>query len=333
LKVLFILFAINSKWWPIHAFGNSYLTFNSSVVYDDNIFRYSRRDLSDFENGKNPERFPFSTVDDLILRLTTTFLHPGKVRYSIRVGQNNFLRNPDKDYLRLVFSAKFHTFVLRLSYIPRYLLRYYPDIDTPSGDYKACRYSYNSLRLGFERSLTRSVSLKITGSLFGYHYSPSFTEYSNRGYSGEVSLNLKRRTFFFSLGGFYERSLAKATDQPGETPETSEDPDISYWRWGTKLSLTKKLGSFRITLSYRYRYKDFIERKKLQWIVDPFHRDRIDRDHRIYLRVSYPINRRISLYLRGLYELRNVESPYWEQIYEIKDYKRKVFYFGLNSLL
>ena len=95
----------------------------------------------------------------------------------------------------------------------------------------------------------------------------------------------------------------------------------------------RKVGDLVLTLSYKYRYRDFLERKQFDWPVDSLHWGRTDRDHRVYIQLSYPLNRRISIYLKGLYEWRKVNSPYWEQIYEIKDYKRKVLYLGLNSLI
>lgn len=333
LFLLSLLLGTPKGWWPIHALGNGYLSFWTSFIYDDNIFRYSKKDLSEFEAGKNPEKYPFLTTDDFITRLTAALSYPGKFSFGLRVTENSFLKNVEKDYINLGVwvSAKGASFEFKK--IPRFLLRYYPDFESPQNEYKACRYNLNLLRASYDFRFS-PFQLRLLGELSGLHYSPPFMEYDTKGKKGTITLTYRKITSTFSITGFYERTLARAWDQKGEVPETSDDPDISYKRWGVEAKFAQSLKNLPLEFgfSYRWRYKKFTSRKIIPEL-DPFHIGRKDRDYRVKLETRYRLNRRIFLFLRGTIEKRWVSSPYKSFIYEIKDYKRHIFSIGFRSIL
>ncbi len=330
-----LLFSEPKGWWPIHAFPKGFLYLRTSFIYDDNIFKYSREDLNKFESGLEPERFPFNTTDDLISRFTVGFSFPGKVPFGLRLTQNNYLRNPEKDYLSFATWMKWRRWGIEFKKIPRYLLRYYPDIDSPHKEYRACTYNLNQIGFSLEPSIGK-VSLKVAGEFKGLHYSPFFREYDTKGMKGTLGLSLRRRYFKTYLEGSYERALSRAYDEEFETPETSDDPDISYKRWAVEFGIKKRLKGIPLSFgfSFRWRYKRFVPRaEKSSDFIDYYHLGRKDWDTRYVFGSNYRLNVRVSLFIEGLWEKRWVKSPYKPLIYEIKDYTRKRISVGLRVVI
>jgi len=336
LILVFFLISSQKGWWPIHAFGRSYLYFRTTFIYDDNIFRYSDRDLKDFKGGKNPERYPFLTRDDLVTRLTAGFSYPGELSFGFRVTGNSYLMNAEKSYLSFGTWLKWRGGRLELKKIPHFLLRYYPDIDSPDSEYRACRFNMNLLKVSLEFPLYW-IKATISGELSGLHYSPAFKEYDTKGKKGILGVSYKRKFFEATLKSSYERTIARAYDEEGETPEISDDPDISYKRWTILGEIKRRFESIPIELgvSLRWRYKKFVPRieKRSEDYFDYYHRGRKDKDVRATLETTYKLNRRISLFVEGAYEKRWVKSPYEKLIFEIKDYKRKIISIGLRATL
>ena len=279
-----------------------------------------------------PTGSPHRTRDDLHttlgITLTRSWGKGKKLRLILR--NHTYALNPQKSYtfFRLEGEAQKGPIRLRLyGYgIPAYLVRYFPELDSTPVRWRPAYYRSTAIGAYGRWRVGRRLWLTLEGRGKWWDYVPQFNEYDTWALWGQIRMSVSRA----GVGLGVERAWARATDEPGETPLTSDDPDYSYVAY-------EGVGWLRL----RERPEIMAEGYgRLRWFVtakpferDPYHVGRKDRDFRLTLRIRIPVNRRLSLSGRYRLELRRTTSPAFPEIFEVKSYNRHRFSLGFQALL
>ncbi len=309
-----LLALITSGWWPIHPLPGLRATFVCDFTYDSNPFRYSPWELQEFEKGLKPHKYPIETRDDLIVKTGLSISYEAEnLKLKLKILNSGFMRNREKSSLNFKFLAKRDPVYLELKFLPKFLIRYYPDWDS-GGSYLPCYYSEKGGEFGL-LPLKTPVRLTVYGFYFARKYPDYFTEYDTKLYGFGIRLRKKLRNwspkFFYS----FEVANAKGYDEPGEARETSDDSDISYKRHSVTFGVERNWSLFDFSTTYTFRRKCFTGN-------DLWHRDRVDTDHRLDIIAGKSLSRRLEVRIGYRLEKRNTSSPYSSTIEEIKNYTR-----------
>ena len=318
--VLLILFS-QANWWPIHSIKGVIVEEEVSLIYDSNPFKYSPDDLRDFENGLKGYRFPIRTSDDLAIKFNVLMRGNGGLKWRIGFMSQVYTINGEKSFLRFSLSIQKGRFSIYYFYLPRFLIRYYPDPDSGNRAYLPCLYQEHRLNIGFNFPL----DFRLQGGGGYRDYVKNFNEYDGAFFSIKLlspSIKLMKNSVVLSY--MFEDYEARATDEPGEKASFSDDPDISYFRHSGEIILRRKFNflkrELRTLLKYRYRRMIFTTDKN--FLEDPYHSGRVDQDHRIKCDFDITINRRLAL-IFGIYFIwRDVSSDALPVIDEVKNYNR-----------
>lgn len=319
-------------WWPIHLAPGTTLEVESWAEYDDNLFRYSPETLREFEAGIKPYRFPHRTRDDLHttvgVSLRRSFGRGRLFRFTLR--SHTYALNPQKSYTFYRFDGRFARgearFALYGYLIPAYLVRYFPELDSTPLRWRPALYRASALGLYGQWPVGEALTLRLEGRGKWWDYVAQFNEYDTWALWGRVRLAGRRA----GIGLGAERAWARATDQPGENPLTSDDPDYSYQAYEGE-GWVRLWNKPEITLRGYLRLRQFVTRKP--FALDPYHAGRKDRDYRVSLTAALPLNRRLQVLVRYRLELRRTTSPALPQIFEVKDYTRHRLALGTHILL
>ncbi len=315
------------------------LTWSSS--YQDNILKYSRRDLDRFENHTELYPSEITTADDWIntfgLRAYTDLNLGRKVKlrpyYSFRISRYsvNQIANYQSHYLLARFSHRYRVyFYLQYYYLPGYYLRVYKDRNLD--EYHSCDFD---LHRPTARLRYRLPPYEIEGG-FGreyIYYNGYFTEYDSE--ANFYNLEGSYTTPFnldISLGYEYKESdnvgfVADEQMASSSPIEDTEYGDSSYeenrfnvtalYPLPIESSLNWQLG---IEFERRLRYYQ----SSLPLNQDPFHAGRKDRRDIIATKVSLSATKAVSLEFKFTYDLRRTESPE-SVVRDIKNYDRRTF--------
>jgi hypothetical protein len=312
-----------------------------SSVYDDNILKYSPRDLDRFEN--NTESYPseVTTTDDWIntfgLRLYHTFKLNRSFRfrpyYSGRLSlySVNNIKNVQYHYLMARFDYRYRIYLyLQYSYMPGYYLRVYKDRDL--NEYHGCEYDMSrpAVRIRY-----RLKSLSIEGMLareYSY-YNEYFTEYDAEanlwGLTGSYDLPVGLDV---SLGYVYKNSDNIGFNQvtittPDPTEEDTEYGDSSYEEDHYRFSLDYALpveNEWGWSIGFDYKRYNRYYQSQLPYELDKFHTGRKDRRDVIEPHVSFSPSSNVDLEFGFTYDQRRTESidPI---VASIKNYIRRTY--------
>ncbi len=293
--------------------------------YDSNPFKYSAEDLLAFRRGEDPERFPIRSADDLQLAASLGLRR--RHRLSGRRGETYFrakLRgytsNWEGSYGVFVAGAEQGFWPggglgLELTWMPNYLVRYYPD---PRDDgYVACRFAEYLASVELRQELGGlSLAPFYRFELDDYHR--PFDYYDTRAHRvGTSAAWAPSRSFEASAS--YEYKLARATGPV---------PDISYGQHGMEFRIAARpqgLPSFGFGAGYGVRLRDYTTDN--DGTVDPSHALRRDQIEYLDLEAGYRLGgaRLVASYRL---EWREADSPYSAYIEDIKKYRRSRFSLG-----
>ncbi|MEO0079109.1 MAG: hypothetical protein ABIK44_00305 [candidate division WOR-3 bacterium] len=312
VKVLFCLFAAV-------AFGYSSLSssFQLSCTYDDNPFLLSPGDRSAFLHSVNPERFPYSTLDDLDVMLagglSWSYSEQGNIDLKLRAHQ--FLANWEKSYsvstLTLEYgTALFGDLGLSWTWLPSYLIRYYRNPGSGT-DYIPCRFAEHLTTLELKKRLgpmefTPFYRFELDD------YIADFNHYDTKAHRPGIATKW-RPVPNLRIDAGYEFKLAQAQGPVPDLSYHQHQLDAAILSWPSKL---RRLG-FRAGFGFEQR--TYTTRNSPE--IDPEHVDRQDRTERISLELRYRL-RQIVLAADYSLEWREVKSPYRPQIEEVKDYRQ-----------
>lgn len=318
------------------------ITFEAGArfTYDDNIFLYSHKDLSDFTKSIRAYRYPFETSDDFITTLTGSVkVRPNLFRqkptiFSLLYRQHIYAVNRMKSYQLFSLSisqnvAKPLTIEIGYLLLPKYLIRYYKDpisqVSPPA--YIGCDFTEHLI--SFEPNYRFKKLFSFT-PFYKYEiddYVAKFDFYDTKAHRLGVNA-IYRLKAMFEINGGLEYKIAKA-----EGPA----PDISYnqlgWEvravWGRqKATKSFNLRNLKIDISYSQDRREFVTDNSPT--VDPFHSGRVDKIQNFKVGLELPFSQVVSMSIGYELEKRDVSSPYKEQIDDIKDYNNNKIGFGLN---
>lgn len=332
------------------AFGKKTIPFSLRVSwtssYDDNVLKYSARDLGRFET--NAEYYPseITTSDDWIntfsVRAYGDFRLGSKIRmrpyYSFRISRYsvNQITNYQSHYWLARISYRYRVYLyLQYFYMPDYYLRVYKDSDL--NEYHGCTFD---LYQPLVRLRLRFSPFEIEGR-FGReytYYNRFFTEYDS-----EAS--------FFGIEGSYkvawglDLSLGyefKASDNIGFSPaatpsaanpnEDTEYGDSSYDEDRVIFGATYFLPlesplNWRMGLDFERRLRYY--QSDLSQNQDPFHVGREDRRDIIEPGIAFSPSSTLEVEFKFSYDLRRSKSPS-PSVSDVKNYDRRSFELTVN---
>lgn len=312
-----------------------------SSSYDDNILKYSPRDLDRFENNTESTPSEITTADDWIntfgLRVYRTFKLNNAFRfrpyYSGRLSlySVNSISNYQYHYFLGRFDYRYRIYLyLQYSYMPGYYLRMYRDRDLD--EYHNCEFTMYrpAVRLRY-----RINPFDIEGSMgreYAY-YNEYFTEYdAEADFWGIESSYDTPFGLDVSLGYEYKISDNIGFDQvnmsaPIDPYEDTEYGDSSYEEDRFQLSL-----GYNLPIDSRWNWKvsiDFDRRlryyqSELPYEQDRFHTGRKDRRSTIASSISFSPSSTVDLSFRFIYDQRRTDSldPI---VASIKNYVRRTY--------
>lgn len=346
LAAIFFLVALTSsaqEWRYIHPYRGVNIYATLGFAYDDNIFRYADTDIDKFVNNIEPYRYPIETYDDLI---TTVEMH-AKVRsklimgrsttFNLKIRGNLYYQNSIKDYASFSTSmwhrvGKEGHLLAKYLFLPKYFIRYYPDLDVstpyPYPYFTDCFFAKHLFALSGGYRFFDKVDIGLSYGRELYDYNDAFNEYDTGLNEFAVSVGFTYRDLLYpALKYSYLIADAKATDEPGETKQMSDDGDISHDEDAFGLSLDLDLTQtkpFRFETDLTYTRRFYTTEKPV--LVDPTHAGREDIKLLLGLTVLFIPTERITFSAGYQFEKRNVHTPYdISQIEDIKDYTRNIF--------
>lgn len=324
------------------------LKFEILSNYDDNILRYSDRDLDNFKNRTEINPSKLTTFDDWKNDFRLKFYLDGprffgnelKIRYFGKFS--HFFNNPFNNYSSHTFildqkiSDKFSV-DLKYFILADYYLREYRDRDL--NEYQSCTFDNHQARLGIDYRLTKNMSFTLQGQFDQIYYNQYFTEYDSENLSYFAIFNQRiGRDLRFSLSAGFT-----AADNIGYVPATVtvydplNDDDTEYgegsceeetYQAEIRWRMRKLLGKDSwFSLEYKLRHRIYTTDNLLA--DDPFHAGRMDNRHRIVFTFDRPLLPRLDGNFTFTREWRNTASDY-RLTEEVKSFSQNVIALGLT---
>ncbi len=291
-KFLIIFLLINSL------FANTF-EFQQAFIYDDNIFKFSKKDLDLFSKGKKDK--DYKTTDDLITSLVLKLnFYLQNFLLSLQTENNSFLQNPKKSYLKYQISTKFSKLNFGYIFLPNYYLRNFYQ--------KSCFYTQHSIFLKINSSnfgVKIKDEIKLYNEDFKYYNSNSFS--TTLEYQKDIKI---RYQIIDNLTLTKNWAINKLKEQ---------EPDISYFQMGNELKLKRRGELIDLILTLE------IERRNYLTEIDLTHKDRIDHLYCISFQIPIKFKRTLSIILGYRFEKRVCQIPYQEEFEDIKSYQKNVF--------
>ena len=306
------------------------------VAYDSNIFRYSDTDVDDFLDGWHEEKYQAEYVDDVRIdpSLDLSFVReePGRRTTELRFSADARLAmiNSEKSFAKLAVRAKetrtrFAYLLAEYYGIPSYHVRYLWDADVEVGDaYRSCDYRKHSVRL--EAGSDRSLPVDLIGRLkYDYKgYNQSFVEYdSDTWTAGVVAVVRPVRGVRVDLGYALRKLTALGYDEVGETPETSDDSDVSYEQDEYSLKVRWDVGRVRdvpTVLTFGVRLAERFYQTVKSAEDDPYHAGREDTYWTFSGRSAHELGDGVTLEAFYEHRRRSSESDFVDELGLSKDY-------------
>ncbi|MBC8277804.1 MAG: hypothetical protein H8E46_06205 [FCB group bacterium] len=316
--------------------------------YDDNILRYSDRDLDYFKNRTEINPSKLTTCDDSKNDFRLKFYIDGpqffgnalKIRYFGKFS--HFFNNSFKNYsshtfildqkISEKFSVDFKYFLLADFY-----LREYRDRDL--NEYQSCTFDNHQARLGIDYRLTKNTAFTVQGQFDQIYYNQYFIEYDSENLSYFAVLNQRIHRdlrISFSAGFTAADNIGYVPIIPGIFDPLSEDDteygDGSYeeetYQAQIRWRLRKLLGKDAwFSLGYKLRHRIYTTDNLLE--DDPFHAGRMDDRHRIVFSFDRNLLPRLEGNLTYTREWRETTSDY-STAEDVKSFTQNIIGFGLT---
>ncbi|TKJ41892.1 hypothetical protein CEE37_04805 [candidate division LCP-89 bacterium B3_LCP] len=328
-KIIFILLLVCVV-IPSQVYGINKIPIKLKVFwtsgYDDNILKYSPRDLDRFEN--NTENYPseIATSDDWINSFGLRVYHDFKLGkyfrwrpyYSGRLSMyaSNSLKNGQSHFFlsRLTYRYRIYLY-LQYSYMPGYYLRIYQDRDT--NQYQSCNFNIYrpSVRIKYRH---KPFEVDVRYGKEYIYYNEYFTEYDSEAYFTRVSGAYESPLGFdLSLGYEFKVSDNIGFDQTSVLGVTLVEEDTEYG------DSSYEENRYLFTLDYKLPVKsafdwsvgiDFDRRLRYYqsgqpFDIDKFHAGRKDRRDRIETTVTCTPSSNLNVGFSFIYDQRRTESP------------------------
>lgn len=319
--------------------------------YDDNILRYSQRDIDRFIEGTEYHPSRLTTHDDwkndfrlkLYLDGPRIFRQQLKIRYFGKFS--SFYRNPFNNYTthtlllsqRLVRRLEVH---FKYFYMPDYYLREYRDHDLD--EYQGCSFDNHQARLGLTCKPLKYTEITLQAEYEQLYYNEYFTEYDSESWLYELELSRRfgrNTTLVFSCGFKISDNIGYIASQASVlnplVQEDTEYGDSSYEADIYQLEIRhrcRKLMGEDTDLKFQYKLRRRYYSTGNSLEEDPFHADRFDMRHRLIFEISRDILDNLEASLSYTHEWRETESD--NQLTEdIKEFRQNLISFSLTFKL
>ncbi len=324
------------------------LKFELTSKYNDNILRYSPRDIDRFLNRTEYYTSKLTTYDDWNndFRVKFYFRGPKLFEYPLRFKYfgkfSHFMRNPLKNYGNhtLLISqrvSKALEFDFRYFYMPYYYLREYCDRDFNSP--QSCYFSDHKARIGFDYKLNNMTRITLRTQYEQIYFNQYFTEYDSEIWSYEAEIYHKFTWDFriiiyggFALSNNVGFSNSRLIGESSEFLEDAEYGDSSYREELYQTEIRYRIRNLLkedtwFSLQYKLRHRIYTTDNSLA--NDPFHAGRLDDRHRIVFSIRRPITAKIDVALSYTREWRRTQSDY-QTVIDIKNFDQNVMGISLT---
>ncbi|RJP76916.1 MAG: hypothetical protein C4524_09200 [Candidatus Zixiibacteriota bacterium] len=314
--------------------------------YDDNILKYSARDLGRFETNTEPAPSEVNTTDDWIntfsVRLYQDFSLSRQFKFRpyysgrISVFAINSIKNTTSHYVSARLSWRYRLYLTaKYFYLPSYYLRLYRDRDL--GTYQGAEFDLTRPAASLRFRLPPYEVEAEYGREFVY-YNNYFTEYDAEAdfygvtvaYTGFPRLDASLE-YNFKVSdniGFRQSSTVylSAAGEDSEYGDGSYEEDRyalnlqyrlpldSEWDWSVVLGLQRSLRYYQSEQSL---------------VEDPFHAGRRDRRDILETAVILSPYYELEFEARFIYDLRRTDSPD-PNVSAIKDFDDRTIEFTLT---
>ena len=319
--------------------------------YDDNILRYSGRDIDRFKYSAESYLSKLSTFDDWKNEFTLKIYLDGpqilKYRSDIWYFGKfaGYYRNPFNNYSThtLILKQKLHDRIeihFKYFYMPDFYLREYRDRDT--GEPEKCSFDDHQVRLGVTVEPIKNLNVTVQAEFEQLYYNEYFTEYDSESWLYELELEKRfGRNFWLVLNYGYKLSDNIGSVSVQTTPmnidpqflEDSEYGDSSYEADIYMIELRRRFrqgllsDDFWVKMQYKLRRRFYTTDNSL--ILDPYHAGRQDDRTRWIFSVTQDIGSLWEIGLEYTYEYRDTES-YYKTVVDAKDFSQNIITLNLT---
>jgi len=320
------------------------------VIYNDNIMSNSPGYNDDFISGSYPWKFLVESEDDLIIAPTldvetrAQLISPGKTRLRFKVKRWMYARNPIKTntdfhfYLRQNFGKK-QSLELYFHFAPEQYIRQLSD-RAPGSDpeepinWTEFRFQRNVWSATWRQKIHKKLSAKILYEENYRYYNQPFIENDINAWEvrGNVSWKISK-VVTMNLDYSYEDGQGRALDEPGETPEDSDNSDASYKRDLYRLGIDikhKSLKKLVDKIAVSFLFMDYYYSTGKTLVEDPYHAGRRDMFYKGTVEVSRKLAKPLNLKIGVRRTERVVDSPWQGDITTDKDFTQWLVWFSLQ---
>lgn len=279
--------------------------FQQGFIYDDNIFKFSQKDLELFSKGKKDK--DYKTADDLIASFSLKIdFYLKNLLFALQTEYKGFLQNRKKSYLEYQISTKFSKLNFGYTFLPNYYLRNFYQ--------KPCLYNEHSL---FLRVNLEDFNIGIKNEIdlynedFKYYNSNSFS--ITFGYKKDIKVIYQ---IVNNLSLIRNWTINKLEEK---------EPDISYFQIGNELKLRRRGEFIDLILTLELKRRNYLTK------IDLTHKNRVDYLYSISFQIPVKLKKDLSITFGYSFEKRTCQIPYKEEFEDIKNYQKNIFSLKLTK--
>ncbi|MDW8113747.1 MAG: hypothetical protein RMJ34_02285, partial [candidate division WOR-3 bacterium] len=280
-------------------FANSF-EFQQVFIYDDNIFKFSQKDLDLFLKGEKDK--DYKTADDLITAFGLKLnFYKTAFSLSLQTEYKGFLQNRKKSYQEYQTSIKFSKINLIYSFLPNYYLRNFYQ--------KPCIYTEHSisLKIDLENFLIGIKNeIDLYNEDFKYYNANSFSTILK--YKKDIKINYQIINNLTLTRNWLINKLKE------------KEPDISYFQIGNEIKIRRRGEIFDLILIFGIKRRDYLTK------IDLTHKNRIDYLYSLSFQIPIKFKRTLSIIFGYNFEKRICQIPYKEEFEDIKNYQKNIIF-------
>ena len=341
-KILFIFCVFIISEYSLSAQDFEYDLYNKIDIrtfYDSNVLNLSDKDINEFLNGQDPDKYDLKSVDDIVssFDIELGFKHNfvmGHTQISkFKFSYDKYWKNGFKDFKFLSFEliqyfSKYVDIRAKYSYYPYIFINKYESNFDPYYGYHDFTYSKNLVCSGMNIRILDYGELGYNFEYTDQNYNDYFPEYDaynfiNEGWIGFRPTKHSKIKFKYS----YVQSIARAEKvyEPGsiEIRDPSYNSNIIY----TSLSLPIIGGRWNKSIKFftSFKWENRYFQSPFSPSVDPFHSGRKDNIFHYEGWLIYPLWHILDFRTFFTYESRNTESPNGTLVSQEKNYITRTY--------
>lgn len=325
-----------------------------SMMYDDNILKYSEKYLNRFLNREDEGRFHIETYDDLVLSPSISFTRSFRIFgrkltiADMSYTHDLYIKNGINDWATLGIGlrqnfGKRASFKLSYSYIPHFYIRHFRDDDwvsvygyTPQ-TFQPYVFSKDTYAFWIQNTFLKNSRIMFTYNYQVYYHNEHYTEYDCQNHLLRTKLYQPlHKKLRMELMYQFTKSFAKGYDESHETRENSNDSDASFdedgfsagliWTLPKLKKLNHSLKGECVVYKRYYTTRQYLE-------LDLLHAGRTDNSIRMNFNydLSLKKNLTLSLFYNWLYRDSGSKSSLnTEYISDEKDYRQNQAGIGIT---